>query len=100
MNRRMQGSNQECIFTMIVTETTSVFSYSYPVKYGTYSIPDSKVDGANTETTWFLSAPGGPLVGPMNIGIRVMWAAPLHMANIPNEISYVCEIAHSRIFLT
>ena len=32
--------------------------------------PDSKVHGANMEPTWFLSAPDGPRVGPMNLAIR------------------------------
>ena len=31
--------------------------------------PDSKVHGANMRPTWVLSAPDGPHVGPMNIGI-------------------------------
>ena len=33
--------------------------------------PDNKVDGANMGPTWFLSAPDGPHVGPMNLVIRV-----------------------------
>ena len=33
--------------------------------------PDSKVHGANMGPTWVLSAPDGPLVGPMNLAIRV-----------------------------
>ena len=33
-------------------------------------VPDSKVYGANMGASWALSAPGGPLVGPMNIVIR------------------------------
>ena len=32
--------------------------------------PDSKVHGANMLPTWFLSAPDGPHVGPMNLAIR------------------------------
>ena len=32
--------------------------------------PDSKVQGANMEPTWVLSAPDGPHVGPMNLAIR------------------------------
>ena len=31
--------------------------------------PDSKVHGANMGTTWVLSAPVGPHVGPMNLAI-------------------------------
>ena len=33
--------------------------------------PDSKVHGANMSSTWVLSAPGGPHVGPMNLAVRV-----------------------------
>ena len=33
--------------------------------------PDSKVHGTNMGPTWFLSAPDGPHVGPMNLAIRV-----------------------------
>ena len=32
-------------------------------------IPDSKVHGANMGPIWILSAPDGPHVGPMNLGI-------------------------------
>ena len=32
--------------------------------------PNSKVHGANMGTTWVLSAPDGPHVGPVNIAIR------------------------------
>ena len=35
-------------------------------------IPESKSHGANMGPTWVLSAPDGPHVGPMNIGIKVM----------------------------
>ena len=31
--------------------------------------PDSKVHGANMGSTWVLSAPDGPHVGPMNLAI-------------------------------
>ena len=34
--------------------------------------PDSKVHGANMGSTWVLSAPDGPHVGPMNLAIRVV----------------------------
>ena len=33
-------------------------------------IPGSKVHGANAGSTWVLSAPYGPHVGPMNLAIR------------------------------
>ena len=32
--------------------------------------PDSKVHGANMGSTWVLSAPGGPHVGPINFAVR------------------------------
>ena len=35
------------------------------------AFPDSKVHGANMGPTWFLSAPGGPHVGPMHLTIGV-----------------------------
>ena len=34
--------------------------------------PDSKIHVANMGPTWVLSSPGGPHVGPMNLGIRVV----------------------------
>ena len=36
----------------------------------TQNTPDSKVHGANMGPTWVLSAPAGPHVCPMNLGIR------------------------------
>ena len=35
-----------------------------------FTIPDSKVRGANMGPTWVLSAPDGPHVGPMNLVIN------------------------------
>ena len=35
-----------------------------------HSSPDNNVHVANMGPTWVLSAPGGPLVGPMNTAIR------------------------------
>ena len=35
-----------------------------------WTIPDSKVHGANMGPTWVLSAPDGPHFGPMNLAIR------------------------------
>ena len=40
------------------------------VRRNSMLIPDSKVYGANIGPTWVLSAPDGPLVGPMNLAIR------------------------------
>ena len=34
------------------------------------SNPENKVHGANMGPTWVLSAPDGPHIGPMNLGIR------------------------------
>ena len=47
------------------------------VRIRVYSVPDSKVHGANMGPTWVLSAPDGPHVGPMNLAIRgaSMWRA-------------------------
>ena len=36
------------------------------------SFPDIKVHRANMETTWVLSAPGGPHVGPINLAIMIV----------------------------
>ena len=49
--------------------------------------PDSKIHGANMGPIWVLSAPDGPLVGPMNLAIRdnIYWS----------EMSYLCGSAHS-----
>ena len=35
-----------------------------------HTFPDNKVHGANMGSTWVLSAPEGPHVGPMNLAIR------------------------------
>ena len=43
-------------------------------------LPDSKVHGTNMGSTWVLSAPDGPHVGPMNLAIRalvVQWVGVL-----------------------
>ena len=40
------------------------------VSYLNRYTPDNKVPGANMEPCWALSAPNGPLVGPMNLAIR------------------------------
>ena len=45
------------------------------------SFPDSKVHGANMGTTWVLSTPDGPHVGPMNLAIRVV--LPVSTFHIP-----------------
>ena len=37
------------------------------------NIPDSKVHGAHMGSTWVLSAPGGPHVGPMNLAVWLEW---------------------------
>ena len=42
-----------------------------------YLFPDTKVHGTNMGPTWVLSAPAGPLVGPMNLAIRVANAVEL-----------------------
>ena len=40
--------------------------------------PDNKIHGANMGTTWVLSVPDGPHVGPINIASRVMSSLQLH----------------------
>ena len=37
-----------------------------------YPVPDNKVHVANMGSTWVLSVPDGPHVGPMNLAIRVL----------------------------
>ena len=37
-----------------------------------HAYPDSKFNAANMGPTWVLSAPAGPHVGPMILGIRVV----------------------------
>ena len=50
-----------------------VVSYTlWHPSYIGYFFPDSKVHGANMGTTWVLSAPDGPHVGPMDLAIRVI----------------------------
>ena len=59
--------------------------------------PDSKVDGANMEHTWVLSAPDGPHVGPMNLAIRVPQMAALFATKntytIPS-VAYFCWLSY------
>ena len=38
--------------------------------------PDSKIHGTNMGSTWVLSAPDGPHVGPMNRAIRYVLSGP------------------------
>ena len=47
--------------------------------------PDSKVHGVNMGHTWFMSALGGPHVGPMNFAI---WEIPLHYTKRTDQLSY------------
>ena len=37
-----------------------------------HKFPDSKVHGANMESTWVLSTPAGPHVGHVNLAIRIV----------------------------
>ena len=48
----------------------AIIMWSIFIKFLTKSTPDNKVHGANMGPTWVLSAPDGPLVGPMNLAIR------------------------------
>ena len=42
--------------------------------------PESKAHGANMGSTWVLSAPDGPHIGPMNLAIREYLHVPKGMA--------------------
>ena len=48
------------------------------------------VHGANMGPTWFLSAPVGSHVGPMNLAIRVYGMPPVTLRNTINHVS--CSI--------
>ena len=58
-----------------------------------YDIPDSKIHGANMGTTWVLSAPDGPHVGPMNLAIRDTWHS-----DIPSSILLTGNLVFSPTF--
>ena len=51
-----------------------------------YNVPDSKVHVANMGSTWVLSAPGGPHVGPMNLAIRDSIPGDLVTYNASQEV--------------
>ena len=56
------------------TDTQSVHMYAVFHTRSRYLghrlvVPDSKVHGANMGSTWVLSSPGGPQVGPMKLAI-------------------------------
>ena len=62
-----------------VVITYSCHNLSFKIRPGGYVIerdkvikatPDSKVHGANMGSTWVLSAPDGPHIGPMKLAIR------------------------------
>ena len=54
------------------------------------------VHGVNMGTTWVLSAPNGPLVGPINLAIRVMTTGP---ARNPCEASdFKADILAAKLF--
>ena len=59
--------------------------------------PDSKVHVANMGSTWVLSAPGGPHVGPMNLAIRDPLQSP-HSLDLSKDISYLLS-THTTIKL-
>ena len=46
-----------------IIDITNSISLSYD------DTPDSKINGANMGSTWVLSVPDGPHVGPMNLAI-------------------------------
>ena len=59
-------------FAVCVNESPyKMLQWSVLKKTGSiHNVPDSKVHGANMGPTWYLSAPDGPHVGPMNLAIR------------------------------
>ena len=90
-----------------------IFSITYPY---------SKVHGANMGLTWVLSAPDWPLVGPMNLAIRVrscyaryrkqvlmlvlpviysllVWAkdSPLYQPGAVYQGQYLCRVTMSHV---
>ena len=72
------------ILPMLVKSNTITISIILPLlwlwlHWANDTYPDSKVHVANMGTTWVLSAPVGPHVGPMNLAIRV--AAVYHEHN-------------------
>ena len=75
------------IFVSIISIIMIILSSSLLVSsllwiWGTflYTIPDSKVHGANTGPTWILSAPGGLHLGPMNFATYdyFWWRLPIN----------------------
>ena len=63
------GDHYEPFFTAIHTWHCQYRTCTFGV-IRAKDYPDSKVHGANMESTWVLSAPVGPHVGPMNLSIR------------------------------
>ena len=48
-------------------------------------VPDSKVPVAHMGSTWVLTAPGGPHVGPMNLAIRGTPVTTADVINVPTN---------------
>ena len=64
-----------CDCIPVIRDTFLVHIYNiYPKKRNMHHIsPDNKVHGANMGSTWVLSAPDGPHVGPMDLAIKQSW---------------------------
>ena len=60
------------------------------------SFPDSKVHGANMGSTWVLSVPDGPHVGPMNLAIRV---AAGSVEDKPGEPTRIKDCLKHKIYI-
>ena len=61
---KINSDNKKIMFVFIQNNLTH--------KWSNLHFPDSKLHGANMGSTWVLSAPGRPHVGPMNLAIRVI----------------------------
>ena len=64
------------------------------------SIPDSKVHRVNMGPTWVLSAPDGPLVGPMNLAIRDGITAASHESHTASNTRWIGCWSNSLFSLT
>ena len=93
-------------------------SYTDPSKCGLLPtltkaviFPDSKVHGTNMGSTWALSAPDGPHVGPMNLAFRFamksqrvfMILTPWYQGSFLRvysfSVGFVCSVSCRRVLL-
>ena len=64
--------SSKCLWKDILQILFTLLVHCYENLMITCVFPDNKVHGSNMGSTWVLSAPGGPHVGPMNLAIRVL----------------------------